>query len=147
MRCDLFVLAEGVTADARGALTLVGVNQRTIVAPSLPFPIRQKVVISLTDEADGPAGHPFEELPDGDLTIRVTDPSGTLQFAINQGFKMPKVDVPAGAPQIVNIIADIVLSGTSHGEYLAQATFRTTDDEEFAKEFPIYVIPAPSPST
>lgn len=144
MRCDLFVLAEGVTADARGALTLVGVNQRTIVAGSLPFPVRQKVVISLTDEDQGPDGHMFEELPDGDLTIRVTDPSGTLQFAINQGFKMPKVDRPAGAPQIVNIIADIVLSGTSYGKYTAQATFRTTDAEEFAKEFPIYVVPAPS---
>ncbi|MBO0801594.1 MAG: hypothetical protein J2P25_00750 [Nocardiopsaceae bacterium] len=146
MKCDLFVLAEGVTADARGALTLVGVNQRAIATASLPFSVRQKIVISLTDEVEGPAGHEFAKLPDGDLTIRVTDPSGTPQFAISQNFKMPKEDMPAMMPKIANIIADIVISGTSYGEYTAQTTFRTTDGEEFSREFPIYVVPAPSPS-
>lgn len=145
MRCDLFVLAEGVTADARGALTMVGVNQRVIVAGSLPFSVRQKIVISLTDEMQGPHGHDFEELPDGDLSIRVTDPSGDPQFAISQGFKMPQENLPEQGPKIANIVADVVVSGTTFGEYTVAATFRTADGGEVAKNFPIYVVPvAPS---
>jgi hypothetical protein len=56
MNTDLLVLAEGVTADARGALTLVGVNQRAIVAASMPFSVKQKVVISLTTRRRGQTG-------------------------------------------------------------------------------------------
>lgn len=146
MRCDLFVLAEGVTADARGALTLVGVNQRVIVAGSLPFSVRQKVVISLTDETQGPLGQAFEDFPNGDLSALVTDPAGTRQFVINQSFKVPKENPPEGLPKIANIIADIVISGTTYGEYTARVSFRTTDGDEEAREFPIYVVPAASSS-
>jgi len=141
MKCDLFVLAEGVTNDARGALTLVGINQRVISPAALPFRATFKAVVGITDEIDGPDGPDFEVLPDGELRVRVIDPSGTSQFAVSQIFKMPQEKPQDKIPTVVNIIADVVVSGDSYGTYSADIAYRFADGEEESRRFYIYVVP------
>jgi hypothetical protein len=141
MTCDLFVLAEGVTNDARGALTLVGINQRVVSPATLPFRSTFKAVVGITDEIGGPDGPDFEVLPDGELRVRVSDPSGVPQFAVSQVFKMPQDKSQGMIPIVVNIIADVVVSGDSYGTYSADISYRFTDGEEESRRFYIYVVP------
>lgn len=144
MKCDIFVLAEGVTNDARGALALVGINQRAISVESLPFRITQKVVIGFTDESPESPGLFSDETPSGDLSINVQDPAGNSQFTINQSFKIPSPPKPRpDVPQFSYIVADVVVSGASHGIYTAEVSYRCTSGEVESRKFAIYILPFP----
>ena len=145
MKCDIFVLVEGAANDARGALTLVGVNQRAISVDSLPFRITQKVVIGFTDESPGSPGIFSDETPSGDLSINVQDPAGKSQFTINQTFKIPRPPKPRpDVPQFSYIVADVVISGASHGIYTAEVSYRCVSGEVESRKFILYIVPFPS---
>jgi hypothetical protein len=145
MKCDIFVLAEGVTNDARGALTLVGVNQRAISVDSLPFRITQKVVIGFTDESPESPGLFSDEPPSGDLTINVRDSGGNSQFTINQSFKIPQPPKPRpDVPQFSYIVADVVISGASHGIYIADVSYRCLSGEVETRQFAVYIVRFPA---
>jgi len=146
MKCDIFVLAEGVASDARGALTLVGLNQRAISVNSLPFRVTQKVVLGFTDESTDSLGRLSDEDLGGELSIRVVDPAGNSQFTINQSFKIPKVPKPTpNLPQFSYIVADIVVSGAMHGAYTADISYQFTCGEVEGKKFALYIVPPISP--
>jgi hypothetical protein len=143
VKCDIFVLAEGVTSDARGALTLVGVNQRAVSVDSLPFRITQKVVVGFTDESPESPGLFSDGTPSGDLSIDVKDPAGNSQFTINQSFAIPKQPKPRpDVPQFSYIVADVVISGASHGIYIAEVAYRRVSGEVESRRFPIYIVPS-----
>jgi hypothetical protein len=143
MKCDIFVLAEGVTNDARGALTLVGVNQRAVSVNSLPFHVIQKVVIGFTDESPESPGLFLDGTPSGDLSIRVQDPTGNSQFAINQSFQIPNPLKPqADLPQFSYIVADVVISGDLPGTYIAEVSYRCISGEVEIRKFPLYIVPS-----
>lgn len=145
MKCDIFALAEGVTNDARGALTLVGLNQRAISVDSLPFRITQKVVIGFTDESSQSPGTISDETPSGDLSIDVQDPAGKSQFNLNQSFKIPRVPKPRpDVPQFSYIVADVVISGESHGIYTAEVSYRCVTGEVESRKFTLYILPFPA---
>jgi hypothetical protein len=145
MKCDIFVLAEGATNDARGALALVGVNQRAISVDSLPFRITQKVVIGFTDESQESPGTFSDETPSGDLSINVQDPAGNSQFSVNQSFKIPRVPKPRpDVPQFSYIVADVFISGASHGIYTAEVTYRCVSGEVESRKFALYILPFPA---
>lgn len=146
MKCDIFALAEGVASDARGALTLVGVNQRAISVNSLPFRVTQKVVLGFTDESADSLGHLSDEALSGELSISVTDPAGNSQFTINQSFQIPKVPKPwTEIPQFSYIVADMIVSGTTHGVYTADISYRRVSGEVEDRKFALYIVPPISP--
>jgi hypothetical protein len=143
VRYDLFVLAEGVTGDARGALALVGVNQRAISVGSLPFSIRPKVVIGFTDEASSVTGHDFTDVSGGELSIKVTAPDGNLRFAADQPFQVPIVQKQReDLPYFGYVIADVPISGTLFGVYTAEVSYRPTSGEAECRTFPVYIVPS-----
>lgn len=141
MKCDIFVLAEGVTPDARGALTLVGVNQRAISVDSLPFRVTQKVVIGFTDESPESPGQFLSGTPSGELYIRVQNSAGDSEFTINQSFQLPQPVKPRpDIPAFSYIVADVVISGASYGAYTAEISYRYASGEVESRSFVIYIV-------
>jgi hypothetical protein len=140
MRLDLVVLAEAATNDTRGALALIGVNQRVVVPTALPFSLKQRVVMMFSDDAGETPGEGFDEVLDGDISIKVFDPSDVQRFAWNQELKLPTEKRWVDLPLIANIIVDVDLSGDSYGVYIVEVSFKSADSREDVRRFPVYVV-------
>jgi hypothetical protein len=142
---DVVILAEAAAVDGRGALTLVGVNQRVLVPATIPFNIRQRIIGTLTDELPESAGHEFGEIPDGMVSVRVIDPTGDTTFSASEEVALPEsapvkkrwVDLPLTA----NLIVDIDIKGDSYGVYVIEVTYKPVDAEEETRRFPLYIVP------
>ena len=99
MKLDWIIIAEGIGRDAKGALTLIGLNQNVFVAPTLPAVTKRAVVAHFVDDGDTPKS--------GDILsfkLSVISPSGETvsaqqgQAAIGQALwpdPTPTFDLPA----------------------------------------------------
>lgn len=144
MRVEQVLLAEGVTNDSRGALSLIGVNQRVIASPNLPVNIRLQCVVMLTDEV-ADEDRTFDESAPGNVSIEVLRPDGTTAFAVTQPIvRVQKrfVDLPV----LINVISGIVVTGTTHGVFMLRARYIPPNGEpQQERHVPIYVV-APPPT-
>jgi hypothetical protein len=135
MRVESAFLAEGVTSDIRGAMGLVGFNQRVLGANVLPFSFRQTLVVSLIHEAEAPdvtAAKP------GLLTIQFLDPEGGLSFAATQAIPGQEHRNPS-LPIFTNFAIELPLSGRLHGKYTLVVNWEC--DGEFQKlELPLLIL-------
>jgi hypothetical protein len=107
-------LVEGVALDIRGAMTLVGFNQRVVAPPSLPSAFRQTLMLSLIDEV-GPEAVPEGSIA-GQLGLTLVDPGGVTAFAFTQGVPLQPKQRPE-LPTYTNIAIEIPFSCNSYGVY------------------------------
>ncbi|MFJ9900164.1 hypothetical protein ACIQPR_43230 [Streptomyces sp. NPDC091280] len=136
MRVEHVLLTEGVGADIRNAMTLIGFNQRVINAHAVPFSFRQTLVIGLIDDSedDGVA-------PSGQLAINLVNPQGVAVFALNQAIQLnqrSRKDVPG----FTNIAMDVQFSGSVRGRYTLQLTWQDAVGEAEKHEISVYVVDA-----
>jgi hypothetical protein len=137
---DVLALAEGVVADIRGALTLVGINQRVLAPTILPFVIKQRLVVVISDEIPESKGSEFGQAPDGVVSIQVFDPAGEDIFLAREVIKLPAEKKWEDLPLVVNMIMDVDVRGASYGVYLIEVTYTPADSVEVTRRFPIYVV-------
>ncbi|MGW2333974.1 DUF6941 family protein [Streptomyces sp. NPDC001685] len=131
MKIDHVLLAEGVVGDIRGALTLVGYNQRVINSPNLPFSFKQTLVVSLTGKAD--------ESVSAQLTINLVTPEGGSVFAFTQNVQMTAPGSKI-APSITNIAMDIPFSGVSYGVYRLNVLWRQVGEDVDEREIEVFIV-------
>ena len=142
MDFDILALAEGATNDVRGALALVGVNQRVIAPGTLPFNIKQRLVMTLSDEMPDSSGREFGHISGGIVSLRVLDPAGSATFVTSEDIKVPKEKRWLDLPLVINIIMDVDIKGDSYGIYIVEVTYKPSDSEELTRRFPLYIVPA-----
>lgn len=135
MKLGPVVIAEGAVADARGAVTLVGVNQRAIVAQKFPFLVKVVVYVSVSDEDEDNS----DEEPK--LTIEVVTPKGEVQFSITHN--IPRVAKPLPSlPQVANVAVDTLVSAEEPGKYSIEV--RLTPGDSVSQL--IYIVAQPQPN-
>jgi hypothetical protein len=136
---DILALAEGAVNDARGALTLVGVNQRVLAPSALPFMIKQRLVLILSDEIPGSTGD-FGHVPGGTISIQVLDPTGSITFSANEEIKVQANKRWLDLPLVVNLIMEVDINGNSWGVYVIEVKYTPTDSDELMHRLPLYVV-------
>jgi hypothetical protein len=142
MGFDVIVLAEAAAVDARGALTLIGVNQRVLAPATIPFNIKQRLIGTLTDELPESAGHGFGEIPDGIVSVRVINPEGDTTFSASEEVALPPSAKKrwADLPLTANLIVEIDIKGDSYGVYVVEVTYKPIDSAEKTRRIPLYIV-------
>lgn len=131
MKIDHVVLAEGAAADVRGALTLVGFNQRVINVPAIPFTFKQVLIVSFVVM-------PGEEPSAGTISVTLLTPSGGTGFALTHPIPaavQPAKDVPA----IGNLALELPITGDEPGTYEVHVTWQAPNKQPESRQIPIYV--------
>lgn len=140
MLFDFLALAENAANDSRGALTLVGLNQRVIAPLSLPFDFNQRLVIGVSDELKNSSGSEFGQVPDGVISIKVLDPSGDAVFVTNEEVKLPGEKRWLDLPLLANVVVDLNFRCNTYGIYVIEITHTPSDSEEQMRRFPVYIV-------
>lgn len=126
MKFDLVALAEGATTDARGALALVGMNQRVVSPPTFPAQLKQTIAVLITDETeDG-----FAEDSAAELEVQLVDVAASTQprFALTVGLaSSPKPW--SDLPQFRNFVTDIPFVAEHPGVYELRVVLRTGNEQ------------------
>jgi hypothetical protein len=140
MRLEYALIAEGIGQDARGAFTLIAVDQVIVVAPTLPTPVSRVLAIRGIEEA-----HEFENAT-VTMQLTVLSPSGeTISATSGMGPLGPRLfdDVPGmfNANSIFSFLA------AEYGRYEVRASVATSTGSELTVSSAIYIRPAvPDPS-
>lgn len=139
MRIEWFILAEGMGFDAKGALTVIGLNQNVLVTTALPATTKRAVIGHLVD--DGQRLSPGENL---EFALSIESPSGkvisanTGRIAIDGETTFP--DVPA----TIDLPAELAVVATEYGNYVIKLEVRPPDSTELKAEVILHVLEPPS---
>lgn len=125
---DLAILAEGATNDARGSLTLVGVNPTVFVAEELPA---QFVPVFVVNVIDGNEAKPESLTPGAKVSARieVQGPDGEVLFVA----PLRQVVSPQPSPDVpprMQVLAQVPFTASKPGPYRFSARIEAHDDSE-----------------
>lgn len=134
MKVEWILLAEGLGQDAKGAITVIGLNQNVLGAPSLPVTTKRAVVAHFVADKGSLA-------PGDKLTLRfsVTSPSGkviaaqTAQATIGQ---LPWPDLPASS----DLPVELGLTFYEYGTHRFEVAVQTADGQEVTGQIDFYVV-------
>jgi hypothetical protein len=116
------VFAEGVASDARGALTLVGVNRSITVARTLPARLARTVFLlaQFVDAGPGLEAH---------IDVDMTEPNGDTVFHESGVLTLGEKRYPE-LPGSIEIAIPIDVAAAEYGAYNVQAKLRIGNLEE-----------------
>ncbi|HMH91057.1 MAG TPA: hypothetical protein VK586_08235 [Streptosporangiaceae bacterium] len=133
MKIQWALMAEGITQDARGALTVVGLSQSVVSAAALPVMLKRAVVVLLAgsdDEID--PGQPLH------FATRVIAPSGEAICAHDGVVPMAPSKFP-GLPARINIASESFFAVKEYGRHSITVTVRPGDHPDLCAELEFYV--------
>lgn len=135
MKLGWIVLAEGIGADAKGALTAIGLNQNILNTSGLPALTKRAVIAHFIGE-DAPG------VGEISATFTVTSPSGNVIFANTVAMKVsgeapPYPDLPIS----LDIPADMVLPVSEYGEHRIGISANFPDGSIAEGSVVLYVFP------
>lgn len=128
------ILAEGMTQDARGALTVVGLAQTVGMAPKLPLAVKRAAIILLTgDNEEFIAGRPVN------FSLKIEGPSGQI-VCENQGVTPiapnPFPDLPFG----VTIAGEVAFIAHEYGRYVLTIEVQPVDHPRLEAKMNFYIL-------
>jgi hypothetical protein len=136
---DWIILAEGFGTAANGAVTVIGINQQVIIAPSLPTTTKRGVLAHFSsDSNDTLIG------PELDVTISVNDPNGrplitqTAPARMNTERQWP--ELPVG----LDIYLELPLRLSEYGSYEISLSLKQPGADPITGVAPFYVKKPPA---
>lgn len=141
---DWLGIAEASASDARGALTLIGVGQNVIVAPSFPHREQRVLVVTALDD-DGSELKGAESSVS--LGLEIKAPSGKTLLANTQVVPLAQASNPSMIPADVEargfqLVLTLNLEVTEFGAHTIRVVV-TVDDVEAERQRRIYVVKPP----
>jgi hypothetical protein len=112
MKLEWVLLAEGIGQDAKGAATLIGLNQNVLMAP-LPATTKRVVVAHIVfddDELNEPNGAELQ------FFVRVEGPSGDVLNAISGRGEVAGRQWP-DLPAVLDVPAELVVTADEYGPH------------------------------
>lgn len=138
MKLDWIILAEGFGTSANGAVTVIGINQQVIIAPSLPTTTKRGVLAHFSDSSGTLAG---QEL---DVTISVNDPNGKPLITQTAPARMtPELQWPE-LPTGLDIYLEIPLRLSEYGSYEISLSLKQPGADPITGVVPFYVKKPPA---
>ncbi|MFC5182471.1 hypothetical protein [Actinomadura harenae] len=132
-RLDGLLLAEGLGVDARGAITLIGLNQNVVVTPSLPTQNRRAVIAHIDAgelAADDEVTVLFAMLDPGDQVMTSFEVQAKLGGQVPWPEVRPTLDVPA----------EVLFVPVAYGTHAIRVTARFSDGTEQSEQVELYVV-------
>jgi hypothetical protein len=142
LRIEWLGVAEGCTHDARGALTLVGVNQNVIQAPRLPHIMKEVFVLYVADED----GDGLAEGTEITVDFRLESPTGAILSAARSSAKLAQRTFPTIPAVHLQFVAEAMVAFDEYGIYVVKCTVEAGGRSSVSGEKKLYVI-EPSPSS
>lgn len=138
MNIQWVLMAEGITQDARGAVTAVGVCQTVLVAPTLPVQAKRAIVALITGENEEfVAGRQFS------YSVSVADPSGRTLSALSGLGAIGPVPYPE-LPFGLNVASESVFTVIEYGRHVITLVVQAGDDPELTAEVNFYAAKPPA---
>jgi hypothetical protein len=134
----LLTVAEGVATDARGALTAVGLDPGTWVAPVLPASLAPFVVAIFEFEVGDPPP-PGTQIR---LRVQVVDPDGTALF-VNEASQVIGVPANPELPMRISAVTQTPFMAAKSGRYEIIATVTLGADEVVGEPKASFIIADP----
>lgn len=129
MKIEWALQAEGLGQDARGALTIIGVNQNVLTVNSLPARTKRAIVLHVIEVEAG------ESLS---LSVSVKDPDGVVVLAQSADMTLGEflyTDIPAA----FDVPAEMAISVEKWGTYTFEAVVQGRSGGTGAATLPLYV--------
>ena len=144
---DWLGIAEGSASDARGAVTLVGVGQTVVIAPSLPHKEARAVMVVVLDDDGSVLVDPDSPVA---LTLEIRSPSDKLLLATTQTFSTRQAINPAAIPEGVptrgfQLVMSLNLEFTEYGPHTIKVSISVADNDSVERIRRLYVVP-PAPA-
>jgi hypothetical protein len=131
---EWLILAEGIGQDAKGAFTVIGINQNVLVASALPALTKRALMAHVVDDGDSlKKGH------EASAKFKVIAPSGEVVAEVLAKFEVGErrlKDLPAE----LDIPAELGLEIKEFGAYRLRAEVTTPSGKFAAKELSLYVV-------
>jgi hypothetical protein len=111
MRIESVLLAEAVTADARGALAVIGINQNIFLAATLPATIKRAILAHVVED-------PGIIQPNArfSFSLKVTGPRGNVILAQTASVAVANVPWPS-LPATTDLPLELALNLSEYGTY------------------------------
>jgi hypothetical protein len=136
MKFGWVALAEGIGADAKGSITLIGMNQNVFVTRSVPASTKRAIMAHMV-EADLTPGATVT------VSFNITSPSGQVLAAqtanVVTGDRQWK-DLPA----TIDVPAEFVINTTEFGEHKITVELKLPDGGSLSEQVSVYVIEPPT---
>jgi hypothetical protein len=138
VKISWLILAEGLATDAKGAYTLVGINQNILFTPTVPAQTKRAIIAHLT----GTNEDAEQKMKEASFTFSVLSPSNvtlsaTSGQAVGTAFPFPEL------PATVDIAANFMVPISEFGEYQICLEVRFGDGEVAKAAESLYVMRPP----
>ncbi|MBB6120944.1 hypothetical protein [Nocardiopsis algeriensis] len=112
MKVDWVVPAEAFVADSRGAMTVVGFNQNTLVVDKLQVPVKGAFLAQVS-EGEGDNWSAGDRIA---FQALVKDPDGSVLF-VQDGSGSLGERLDDGRPMLINLSVDYQVAVSKYGQY------------------------------
>jgi hypothetical protein len=136
MRIEWLGVAEAAVADARGAMTLVGVNQNVTLAKELPVRLNRAVVVLAVD--DSPADDAAGEVR---ISLTLRSPEGDELAKQETALEVTGKRF-ADLPGSIQLTLDLQAEASSFGTYVVECALEANDSEPVTATRELYVLRA-----
>lgn len=111
MRIESVLLAEGVTADSRGALAVIGLNQNIFPAATLPATTKRAILAHIVEDPGM-----IQSNARFGFSLRVSGPGGNVILAQTVSVSVAHVPWPL-LPATTDLPLELVLTLSEYGTY------------------------------
>lgn len=134
MRITWFGLAEGVAEDARGATTLIGINQNVFATNEFPSGTKRAIILYAEEGED-------EEQIEGrvQVKLRTLNPEGEVVGATSQTLEMRGKQWPS-VPGSLQLTGETQIQFEDYGEYVFEAELQLPTGETLRATRSLYVV-------
>lgn len=133
MELEWIILAEGFGTNSNGAVTAIGINQRVVIAPTLPATTKRGVIAHFSTDEELAIGKEIE------VSVSVTDPAGNPVVVITAPVQPNPIPRWPGVPAGVDIFLEIPLRLATYGEYEVTLSLTSPGGEKVTGNVPLYV--------
>lgn len=134
MKISWFGLAEGVVDDARGATTLVGVNQNVYATKEFPAVTKRAILLYVEEEEDEPDTEGQVQ-----VKLRTIGPDGEVLSATKQTLELQGKQWPS-VPGSLQITGETRIELEAYGEYAFEVELQLPSGQQLSASRSLHVV-------
>jgi hypothetical protein len=138
MKLEWILLAEGIGQDARGAITMIGLNQNVLVAPALPALTKRALMAHLVDD-----DQPLKEGDVINFKLKAVSPTDEV-ISVQSGQGVIAPTIWPDLPHMLDFPMEMILNCQEYGTYRIEFEMKFPDGKTSQETVSLYVRQPPS---